>query len=297
MLNRLKFISIGLLGLNLLLSGMFMLGDAPRAAQSDVQPNVGRIELLEEAMRDPDSLEFVSKKEAPPAPAAPAPTANAHDSAPPAAHPPAVAPAANVHAAAPPVHAAPPAHAPATEAKHAPAKPAPAKPSAPVVAQEQFPVDVPESVCFRVGPLRSQQDTDGLIKDLAEVKLNAVIASKDKGEFLGYWIYLPPERSMALARLKLEELKTKGFTDVFLVLTDEPQRAISLGVYRNKLAAQKRQEEFRSRGYEAELTMRYKRPPEIWLKIESDSQTAPDKDDWKLLLKNYKDVKYEKSGC
>ncbi len=154
-----------------------------------------------------------------------------------------------------------------------------------------------ESRCFRVGPLRSEEAVEKLRQELGEAQLNAVILSEDPGVVLGHWVYLPPERSLALARLKLEELKTKGLKDVAIVLKGEPKYAISLGVFRNKLTARKRLKRIRAMGYEPEMTLRYRRKPEIWLLVETNEQTEPTEDGWRELLRGFEGVTQQAYDC
>jgi hypothetical protein len=164
-------------------------------------------------------------------------------------------------------------------------------------AVASFAGDTSDSLCFKLGPFHNDQHVEAVQRSLEELAINTMIFSHEEGEVLGYWVYLKPQRSTALARLKMEELKGKGITDLFLVKKDEPKLAISLGVFRNKLTAQKRQRHIRSLGYQPQLNLRYKVKPETWLLIEADEENAPSTDGWNLLLKNYKGVISEKSDC
>ena len=164
-------------------------------------------------------------------------------------------------------------------------------------AAQQAPAVLADTRCFRVGPLRSEDAMEKLQQELGEAQLNAVILSEDPGVVLGHWVYLPPQRSLALARLKLEELKTKGLKDVAIVLEGEPKYAISLGVFRNKLTARKRLKRIRAMGYEPEMALRYRRKPEIWLLVEVDEQNEPTEDGWRELLRDFEGVSHQSHDC
>lgn len=268
----LKIFGIILLGANLVVSGVFILAKDKNAEEPRfLQEDVGEMLLLAETAGEQTPIKAVE----------PAPAESTDDKK-------EVAKAETVtKTPEPKKEPTPPAE--KQIAKAPKPEPAPVKPVEPP--------PLPVAQCFRVGPLRSDGDTDQLMKELSEVELNSVIASHDKGVVLGYWVYLEPERSRALARLKIEELKTKGITDIALVTKSEPKYAISLGVYRSKLTAQKRQDFVRKMGYPAQLKLRYKKKPEIWLMVEGTTKTQPTKDGWKVLLKPYEGVSYKKSDC
>lgn len=55
----------------------------------------------------------------------------------------------------------------------------------------------------------------------------------------GFWVYLPPQRSMSMVQRKVEQLKNLGVHDYFVVQEEGAwQRAISLGVFRTQHAAE-----------------------------------------------------------
>ncbi len=55
----------------------------------------------------------------------------------------------------------------------------------------------------------------------------------------GFWVYMPPQRSMSMVQRKIDQLKKLGVQDYFVVQeAGEWQHAISLGVFRTQQAAE-----------------------------------------------------------
>lgn len=73
----------------------------------------------------------------------------------------------------------------------------------------------------------------------------------------GYWVYLPPLKTKAEVSRKLDELKTFGVTDLFVVQDPAPLRnAISLGIFKTEEGAQKFLEGLHGKGVRSALAAR-----------------------------------------
>ena len=107
---------------------------------------------------------------------------------------------------------------------------------------------------------------------------------------LGYWVFIPPLRSRALGRLKVEELKLKGFTDVVLLSRNEPINAVSLGVFKDQKNAYQLLNKAQSLGFEAKMDIRKQSLGEMWLAVEVRQQKDLDEAGWAELLVNYPNV-------
>ncbi len=240
------------------------------------------LKLLHEPM-----TQVMAEAAAPMAPAPeaamPAPTAPAPQAAMPAPAPVAPSPAPAAEMPAPAAVAEAPAMVPV-----APEPVAPAEPAAP---------PPPPAVCYALGPLPPSEAYDELVFTLR--KMGADVDSRLKGEItkLGYWVYLPPERSTALARLKVEELRNKGIKDIARVKHSEPRNAISLGVFRYKATAEKRLAEIRAMGYSPRLEMRYNDKRKAWLTLKFPGYKVPEENDWQQLLKGFPKIAPEEQPC
>lgn len=73
----------------------------------------------------------------------------------------------------------------------------------------------------------------------------------------GYWVYVPPLKTKAEVNRTLEELKTFGVTDLFVVQDPAPLRnAISLGIFKTEEGAQKFLEGLRGKGVRSAVAAR-----------------------------------------
>lgn len=84
---------------------------------------------------------------------------------------------------------------------------------------------------------------------LQQLKLWEKTSARKVEKSTGYWVYVPPRRSMADAQKKVEELKRLGVTDVFVLQESTPYKyAISLGVFSTEEAAVKYLAQLREKG-------------------------------------------------
>lgn len=73
----------------------------------------------------------------------------------------------------------------------------------------------------------------------------------------GYWVYMPPLKTKAEVNRKIEELKTFGVTDLFVVQDPAALRnAISLGIFKTEEGAQKFLEDLRGKGVRSAVAAR-----------------------------------------
>ena len=73
----------------------------------------------------------------------------------------------------------------------------------------------------------------------------------------GHWVYVPPLKTKAEVNRKIEELKTFGVTDLFVVQDPVPLRnAISLGIFKTEEGAQKFLEDLRGKGVRSAVAAR-----------------------------------------
>jgi len=75
---------------------------------------------------------------------------------------------------------------------------------------------------------------------LAILSLGGKLSQRPIEYNIGYWVYIPPLKNKASINQKIEQLKSRGIEEYFVV--QEPgewQRAISLGVFKSEDAAQK----------------------------------------------------------
>jgi len=151
--------------------------------------------------------------------------------------------------------------------------------------------------CYEIGPLYREADVKELEAGLKGLDLKTARREQGPQQLLGYWVYLAPERSMAMARLKLEELKSKGLTDLAIVVKQTPRYAISLGLFHHKNVAEDRIKEVSALGYKPLITLRYKDKKQTWLKVEVSDKREIKESRWNEMLKKYEGAKIRSISC
>jgi len=73
---------------------------------------------------------------------------------------------------------------------------------------------------------------------LLALRLGNKLDKRQVEQLIGYWVYIPPLDSKAAVSQKIEQLKTRGIEEYFIVQETGPWRnAISLGVFKTREAA------------------------------------------------------------
>ncbi len=81
----------------------------------------------------------------------------------------------------------------------------------------------------------------------------------------GYWVYLPPSASYKSAQRKVKEMRKKGLQDLFIMGKGANKNAISLGLFKNKSAAEERFHRVKGMGLKAKMETQYRVKKEVWL--------------------------------
>jgi hypothetical protein len=83
---------------------------------------------------------------------------------------------------------------------------------------------------------------------LAKLELPAVPIEKSAQEAARYWVYIPPQNSLAAAQAKIQQLRRRGVQESFVVFEPQWRYAISLGVFKDEQLAAKLLEELKKKG-------------------------------------------------
>ena len=93
------------------------------------------------------------------------------------------------------------------------------------------------NACFEWGTFPAQE-AEKAAEALAALNLGSRLQTRSVEENAGWWVFLPPQGNKANADKKVDELKTLGVSDFFIVQEDGANKfAISLGVFRTEEAA------------------------------------------------------------
>ena len=152
-------------------------------------------------------------------------------------------------------------------------------------------------MCYELGPFTEKEYVSAVKHRLASRKINVYRKTDTEKEKIGYWVYLDPERSRALGRLKVEEVKLLGLTDVVLLTQNNPRYAISLGFFKDKEFASRRLLEAQSLGLDAKLDNRYKYQDYQWLSLQATNKTDLSQHEWSYLLHEYQNIELKTVNC
>lgn len=147
-------------------------------------------------------------------------------------------------------------------------------------------------VCVEVGPFLTQADLRRAMSaftpsaERLQYRETRALASR------GYWVYLPAQRSRDTALETARELSAKGLRDYYVVTAGERENTISLGLFRELGNAQKRHEQVKALGFDAQLQPRSDEIPNYWIDLAVESGY-----DWRARLTAYPNVKGTPTPC
>ncbi|MDH5547313.1 MAG: hypothetical protein OEZ43_17145 [Gammaproteobacteria bacterium] len=165
------------------------------------------------------------------------------------------------------------------------------------VVEEQGSESVDEVVCYSAGPFKTKNDANQFAFQVGKREIESRIGTKMKREKIGYWVYLEPERSLALARLKAEEIKLKGLKDVAVVVKSKPKWALSLGVFHYKKTAEERVAKVKGLGYQPKMSVRYNVERQYRVDMRMQKSNEPAENEWKNLIEGKKDLLINSIEC
>ncbi|HHH49291.1 MAG TPA: hypothetical protein ENK51_10455 [Gammaproteobacteria bacterium] len=151
-----------------------------------------------------------------------------------------------------------------TEGRSQP-EPEPAPPPAPAE-----PPPPPVMACFTLGPLKDESEAGRLYKALRALDIMPEQRLSERRAVRGYWVYLPPLKSYADARDKVQALQKKGLDDMYVMGKGEMKNAISLGLFTRKSTATERFNQVRRLEPATMMKPRYRRIKERWLDVRVD---------------------------
>ena len=118
----------------------------------------------------------------------------------------------------------------------------------------------------------------GAFRDLAEAaQASAALQTAgyvtrqrvDQGDvWLGYWVSVQNFTSREAAEQALADLAQRGISDAYILPGSDPANALSLGVFNDSARAQRRVEEIRALGFDAQLADRKRAGSVYWLDVD-----------------------------
>jgi hypothetical protein len=119
--------------------------------------------------------------------------------------------------------------------------------------------------CYTLGPFRDIVDLRKLTRDIRGYVVEASYRSHEEREQSMYWVYLPKQKSREAANALAASLKRKGIHDYYVVNKGDQANAISLGHFKEKKGALRRQKNVKAAGFSAQIDPVFKTYTIYWL--------------------------------
>ncbi len=143
------------------------------------------------------------------------------------------------------------------------------------------PASVPPAIndaqyCERIGPLREAEAAASLRARLGTLSAAAEVKEVEEMQVRGYWVYLPPsadrEAALALAR----QLAAGGVRDYYVVTAGDNENTISLGMFQDRVNADKRVQQIAALGFNPKRIERGDLEKRYWVEYRAatDSKRA-----------------------
>ena len=148
--------------------------------------------------------------------------------------------------------------------------------------------------CARLGPFATQVDLRRAMNALTPLVKRIQYAEDRQRQSRGFLVYLPAPASREDALALARRLSSKGVRDYYVVTAGEQQNSISLGLFKARSNAEKRQADLKELGFDTEISERADELPVYWL----DYAVAPDATlDWRELMPDLLDVNEQLVPC
>jgi hypothetical protein len=132
-----------------------------------------------------------------------------------------------------------------------------------------------EAACFTFGPFAESGLADRAVEAASALGVTVDRRQESQRTPKGYWVYLPPSSSYQAAKRKVTEMKKKGLKDLFIMGKGSQKNAISLGLFKNKEAAEDRFTQVKQLGLKAAFETQYRVSEQSWLDMSvAGDQTA-----------------------
>lgn len=123
----------------------------------------------------------------------------------------------------------------------------------------------PSFACYTLGPFRDIVDLRKLTRDIRGYVVEASFRSHEEREQSMYWVYLPQQKSHEAANELATRLKLKNIRDFYVVNKGHDANAISLGHFKEKKGALRRQKIVKAAGFPAQIDPVFRTYTIYWL--------------------------------
>jgi len=122
-------------------------------------------------------------------------------------------------------------------------------------------------ICYSLGPFETTKQARPISAKLRDLGAKTKIESQKRRVSSGYWVYITKFSTWADARKKVMELEDLGMTDIFIMGRGRMKNAVSLGLYKDKSAADARVGELKRMRVKASVETQFTLAEEQWIDI------------------------------
>lgn len=154
---------------------------------------------------------------------------------------------------------------------------------------------VPEgtAICYSVGPLKTENLAQQVQKQLSVAQIGTVTI-RGGSSASQYWVFTPPHASYAAAQTVAAELKAKQIKDFQILVSAGKQNAISLGLYTDRRAAQRRMAKLESLGFQVQMDEIKRGVKQYWLDYPANGENPLPNSVFEELKKEYPALQLDK---
>lgn len=141
-----------------------------------------------------------------------------------------------------------------------------------------LPVDpaAPVAQCASLGPFETQSDLRRGLELLTPQVVRIQFQERSQESTRGYWVYLPAYGDRDSALKAARQLNSAGVRDYYVVTAGDHENTVSLGLFRDRENALRRQGQIAALGFPARLEERTEVERQFWIEFEQQGATAPD---------------------
>lgn len=134
----------------------------------------------------------------------------------------------------------------------------------------------PSAVCAALGPFETQADLRRAM-DLLTPQVNRIQFQESSSVTTrGYWVYLPAFNSRDAALKSARQLNSAGVRDYYVVTAGDHENTVSLGLFRDRDNASRRQAQISALGFPARLEERTEVERAFWIEYQRSDPEPPD---------------------
>jgi hypothetical protein len=140
---------------------------------------------------------------------------------------------------------------------------------------------VSEMACIEIGPFQTRSGLRQARESLVAAGQPLTSREGIERRFRGFWVFLSATSNREAALTTARELAAAGIRDYYVVTAGDQENTISLGLFRDRANAERRQQEMQARGYPARLLERTEEQRMYWLTL---AQADTPEVDWRGLV-------------